>query len=142
MLERSTGIAGVTKVTLGPEETRTSRSGAASPLRRQGPAGQEQLVPSGGKDQPVKNSEIQSPLRVAEVEFINVNLLKLAFDCDIYAGRKSTINYNAKLSDFGLTKDGPADGQSHVSTRVMDVDDQVADCYLMCLLHRKTIGLI
>ncbi|GJU02732.1 retrotransposon protein, putative, ty1-copia subclass [Tanacetum coccineum] len=31
-------------------------SGAASLLRRQGPASQEQLVPSGGKDQPVKNS--------------------------------------------------------------------------------------
>ncbi|GKA38004.1 reverse transcriptase domain-containing protein [Tanacetum coccineum] len=56
MLERSTGIAGVTKATLGPEEARTSQSRIASPLRRQGPAGQEQLVPSGGKDQPVKNS--------------------------------------------------------------------------------------
>nr|GEY98652.1 protein kinase-like domain-containing protein [Tanacetum cinerariifolium] len=29
------------------------------------------------------------------------------------------INSNAKLSDFGLAKDGPADGQIHVSTRVM-----------------------
>ncbi|GJT63795.1 receptor-like cytoplasmic kinase 176 [Tanacetum coccineum] len=28
-------------------------------------------------------------------------------------------NYNAKLSYFGLAKDGPADGQSHVSTHVM-----------------------
>ncbi|KAM7486951.1 hypothetical protein LguiA_002960 [Lonicera macranthoides] len=27
--------------------------------------------------------------------------------------------YNAKLSDFGLAKDGPVDGKSHVSTRVM-----------------------
>ncbi|GKA61023.1 transport protein Sec31 homolog B-like protein, partial [Tanacetum coccineum] len=62
MLERSTRIAGVTKATLGPEETRTSKAGAASPLRRQGPAvasplrrqgpaRQEQLVPSEGKDQ-------------------------------------------------------------------------------------------
>ncbi|KAK1426741.1 hypothetical protein QVD17_15420 [Tagetes erecta] len=36
-------------------------------------------------------------------------------------GRKRVIwsNYNAKLSDFGLAKDGPADGKSHVSTRVM-----------------------
>nr|GEX24681.1 receptor-like cytoplasmic kinase 176 [Tanacetum cinerariifolium] len=39
-------------------------------------------------------------------DFISSNLL---FD----------YNYNAKLSDFGLAKDGPADGQSHVSTRVM-----------------------
>ncbi|GKE15878.1 hypothetical protein Tco_1423455 [Tanacetum coccineum] len=59
MLERSTGIAGVTKVTLGPEEARTSQSRTASPLRRQGPAGQEQLVSSGGKDQP---SRTASPL--------------------------------------------------------------------------------
>ncbi|KAK6145354.1 hypothetical protein DH2020_022174 [Rehmannia glutinosa] len=28
-------------------------------------------------------------------------------------------NYNAKLSDFRLAKDGPMDGKSHVSTRVM-----------------------
>ncbi|GKC04704.1 hypothetical protein Tco_0996314 [Tanacetum coccineum] len=60
MLERSTGIAGVTKATLGPELVpsggKDQQSRTASPLRRQGPAGQEQLVSSGGKDQPVKNS--------------------------------------------------------------------------------------
>jgi hypothetical protein len=28
-------------------------------------------------------------------------------------------NYNAKLSDFGMAKDGPEDGKSHVSTRIM-----------------------
>ncbi|GJV66909.1 hypothetical protein Tco_1482418 [Tanacetum coccineum] len=66
MLERSTGIAGVTKVTLGPEEARTSRSRTASPLRRQGPAGQEQLVSSGGKDQPVKNSYLRDEGAAAE----------------------------------------------------------------------------
>ncbi|GKB11229.1 hypothetical protein Tco_1014791 [Tanacetum coccineum] len=38
MLERSTGIAGVTKATLGPEEARTSQSRTASPLGRQGAA--------------------------------------------------------------------------------------------------------
>ncbi|XP_015168880.1 protein kinase APK1A, chloroplastic-like [Solanum tuberosum] len=27
------------------------------------------------------------------------------------------VNYNAKLSDFGLAKDGPIDRKSHVSTR-------------------------
>ncbi|GKB56048.1 hypothetical protein Tco_0912234 [Tanacetum coccineum] len=63
MLERSTGIAGVTKATLGPEEARTSQSRTASPLRRQGPAGQEQLVPSGGKDQ-----QTSDPQQVLEHE--------------------------------------------------------------------------
>ncbi|GKE36607.1 hypothetical protein Tco_1460012, partial [Tanacetum coccineum] len=63
MLERSTGIAGVTKAILGSEEARTSRSGAASPLRRQGPVSQEQLVPSGGKDQ-----QTSGPQQVLEHE--------------------------------------------------------------------------
>ncbi|GJX50844.1 hypothetical protein Tco_0277689 [Tanacetum coccineum] len=39
-------------------------------------------------------------------------------------------NYNAKLSDFGLTKDGPADGQSHVSTRVMGNHGYAALCFV------------
>ena len=29
-------------------------------------------------------------------------------------------NYNPKISDFGLAKLGPSEGQSHVSTKVMD----------------------
>ncbi|KAJ0752907.1 putative transferase, protein kinase RLK-Pelle-RLCK-VIIa-2 family [Helianthus annuus] len=39
-------------------------------------------------------------------------------------------NYNAKLSDFGLAKDGPADGQSHVSTRVMGTQGYAAPEYM------------
>ncbi|KAL8251836.1 hypothetical protein R6Q59_035529 [Mikania micrantha] len=39
-------------------------------------------------------------------------------------------NYNAKLSDFGLAKDGPADGQSHVSTRVMGTHGYAAPEYM------------
>ncbi|XP_028081262.1 probable serine/threonine-protein kinase PBL11 [Camellia sinensis] len=39
-------------------------------------------------------------------------------------------NYNAKLSDFGLAKDGPADGKSHVSTRVMGTFGYAAPEYL------------
>ncbi|MCI32488.1 serine/threonine-protein kinase, partial [Trifolium medium] len=31
-------------------------------------------------------------------------------------------DYNAKLSDFGLARDGPEDDESHVSTRVMGTD--------------------
>ncbi|KAK1415558.1 hypothetical protein QVD17_31341 [Tagetes erecta] len=39
-------------------------------------------------------------------------------------------NYNAKLSDFGLAKDGPADGKSHVSTRVMGTYGYAAPEYM------------
>lgn len=39
-------------------------------------------------------------------------------------------NYNAKLSDFGLAKDGPKDGQSHVSTRVMGTYGYAAPEYM------------
>ncbi|GAA0141709.1 hypothetical protein LIER_02791 [Lithospermum erythrorhizon] len=38
--------------------------------------------------------------------------------------------YNAKLSDFGLAKDGPMDGQSHVSTRVMGTYGYAAPEYM------------
>ncbi|KAL7582244.1 hypothetical protein Lser_V15G44253 [Lactuca serriola] len=39
-------------------------------------------------------------------------------------------NYNAKLSDFGLAKDGPIDGKSHVSTRVMGTQGYAAPEYM------------
>lgn len=39
-------------------------------------------------------------------------------------------NYNAKLSDFGLAKDGPADGKSHVSTRIMGTYGYAAPEYM------------
>ncbi|URE43094.1 Protein kinase APK1A [Musa troglodytarum] len=39
-------------------------------------------------------------------------------------------NYNAKLSDFGLAKDGPSDDKSHVSTRVMGTFGYAAPEYL------------
>lgn len=40
-------------------------------------------------------------------------------------------DYNAKLSDFGLAKDGPGDGKSHVSTRVMGTYGYAAPEYVM-----------
>ncbi|XP_027162635.1 receptor-like cytoplasmic kinase 176 [Coffea eugenioides] len=40
-------------------------------------------------------------------------------------------NYNAKLSDFGLAKDGPMDGKSHVSTRVMGTYGYAAPEYMV-----------
>ncbi|XP_076921104.1 putative serine/threonine-protein kinase PBL10 isoform X1 [Bidens hawaiensis] len=39
-------------------------------------------------------------------------------------------NYNAKLSDFGLAKDGPVGDKSHVSTRVMGTHGYTAPEYL------------
>ncbi|KAJ8466753.1 hypothetical protein OPV22_029305 [Ensete ventricosum] len=39
-------------------------------------------------------------------------------------------NYNAKLSDFGLAKDGPSGSRSHVSTRVMGTYGYAAPEYL------------
>ena len=39
-------------------------------------------------------------------------------------------NYNAKLSDFGLAKDGPTGDKSHVSTRVMGTHGYAAPEYL------------
>ncbi|XP_006287879.2 probable serine/threonine-protein kinase PBL11 [Capsella rubella] len=39
-------------------------------------------------------------------------------------------NYNAKLSDFGLARDGPMGDKSHVSTRVMGTQGYAAPEYL------------
>lgn len=39
-------------------------------------------------------------------------------------------DYNAKLSDFGLAKDGPAGDRSHVSTRVMGTFGYAAPEYM------------
>lgn len=39
-------------------------------------------------------------------------------------------DYNAKLSDFGLAKDGPTGDKSHVSTRIMGTYGYAAPEYL------------
>jgi len=39
-------------------------------------------------------------------------------------------NYNARLSDFGLARDGPTGDKSHVSTRVMGTHGYAAPEYL------------
>lgn len=40
-------------------------------------------------------------------------------------------DFNAKLSDFGLAKDGPMGDQTHVSTRVMGTYGYAAPEYVM-----------
>lgn len=40
-------------------------------------------------------------------------------------------NFNAKLSDFGLAKEGPMGDQTHVSTRVMGTYGYAAPEYVM-----------
>lgn len=54
--------------------------------------------------------------------------------------------FNAKLSDFGLAKDGPMGDQTHVSTRVMGTYGYAAPEYVMTgessitLLPNITLG--
>lgn len=40
-------------------------------------------------------------------------------------------DYNAKLSDFGLAKDGPEGDATHVSTRIMGTHGYAAPEYVM-----------
>jgi serine/threonine protein kinase len=48
--------------------------------------------------------------------------------CSIYS---SIQDYNAKLSDFGLARDGPEGDKTHVSTRVMGTYGYAAPEYVM-----------
>jgi serine/threonine protein kinase len=43
--------------------------------------------------------------------------------------------YNAKLSDFGLARDGPEGDKTHVSTRVMGTYGYAAPEYVMTGKH-------
>nr|CAB3460562.1 unnamed protein product [Digitaria exilis] len=46
-------------------------------------------------------------------------------------GHKEWVDYNAKLSDFGLARDGPIGDKTHVSTRVMGTYGYAAPEYVM-----------
>ena len=66
-------------------------------------------------------------------------LLNLNLFCCIYYPKASMLlnsmmlhqEYSAKLSDFGLAKDGPEEGKTHVSTRVMGTYGYAAPEYVM-----------
>ncbi|KAJ0083800.1 hypothetical protein Patl1_30061 [Pistacia atlantica] len=68
---------------------------------------------------------------LAEVIFLgqlsHPNLVKLIGYCCEDEQR----DYNAKLSDFGLAKDGPEGDKSHVSTRIMGTYGYAAPEYIM-----------
>ncbi|WVY90313.1 hypothetical protein V8G54_035827 [Vigna mungo] len=51
-------------------------------------------------------------------------------------------NYNAKLSDFGLAKDGPAGDKSHVSTRVMGTYGYAAPEYIATVSKLNPVTII
>ncbi|URD74671.1 hypothetical protein MUK42_08522 [Musa troglodytarum] len=48
-----------------------------------------------------------------------------------FQGHREWLDYNAKLSDFGLAKDGPVGDKSHVSTRIMGTYGYAAPEYIM-----------
>nr|GEV85113.1 probable serine/threonine-protein kinase PBL17 [Tanacetum cinerariifolium] len=49
------------------------------------------------------------------------------------------VDFNAKLSDFGLAKDGPMGDQTHVSTRVMGTYGYAAPEYIMTVHLRDQV---
>lgn len=51
-------------------------------------------------------------------------------------------NYNAKLSDFGLARDGPMGDNSHVSTRIMGTQGYAAPEYLATGIYEHAFSLI
>lgn len=67
--------------------------------------------------------------------------LVLRLNCGGYMLLLLWQEYNAKLSDFGLAKDGPVGDKSHVSTRIMGTYGYAAPEYIMTgkFLLRATI---
>lgn len=64
-----------------------------------------------------------------QISFIFCHPNSLAFTTLVYDLCEQ--DYNAKLSDFGLAKDGPVGDKSHVSTRIMGTYGYAAPEYIM-----------
>lgn len=62
--------------------------------------------------------------------FLSFHWPKLKLICNLLNVYKMQ-DYNAKLSDFGLAKDGPEGDKSHVSTRIMGTYGYAAPEYIM-----------
>jgi len=61
--------------------------------------------------------------------FLLLNIMYLVVAC-LTSWPGALQNYDAKLSDFGLARDGPTGDKSHVSTRVMGTRGYAAPEYL------------
>lgn len=51
-----------------------------------------------------------------------------------YSNKRSNMNlqdFNAKLSDFGLAREGPVGNKTHVTTRILGTEGYAAPEYLM-----------
>lgn len=64
------------------------------------------------------------PLKLWQTHILPHNIIHLSNKVPLQ-------DYNAKLSDFGLAKDGPEGDKTHVSTRVMGTYGYAAPEYVM-----------
>ncbi|KAA8540240.1 hypothetical protein F0562_024197 [Nyssa sinensis] len=77
---------------------------------------------------PVHKGFIDDKIRPGlEAQPVAVKLL----DLDGNQGHREWLDYTAKLSDFGLAKDGPQGDDTHVTTRIMGTQGYAAPEYIM-----------
>ncbi|KAK1317214.1 Protein STRUBBELIG-RECEPTOR FAMILY 5 [Acorus calamus] len=63
--------------------------------------------------------------------FVSTQVAVKELNQEGFQGDREWLDYNAKLSDFGLAKEGPMGDQTHVSTRVMGTYGYAAPEYIM-----------
>lgn len=71
--------------------------------------------------------------------FIQLNMIDLVVDYWASSWLVSLQKYDAKLSDFGLARDGPTGDKSHVSTRVMGTRGYAAPEYLATGINSPSV---